>query len=469
MKLSHRLLLPAVLLSAPITLAQAPAPAAQAEAPAPQNTISLQYRGSLRDVLQKIAEAGGLNVVVLGSLDTPAEVHLKNVSARQALRTVVRAYSLKLQEDEGIFTIQAGSTEAPAAAAHPAPPPFPPTGAAMPPLPPMPPHVPEDLMDDEEVKERMRERVAQVRSSGRGSRDVVARGRSLEVKEGETVDKAVVYGGNLQVNGHVEDDAVVFGGNLQVNGHVEGDAHAFGGNVLLGPNAVVEGDVSSFGGEVLKETGAHVEGSTESFGGANIGKIVAGELKESLKETRKQAHKEAREEAEEDHDKGGGFAAFLMQFAVLFGLGFAGQMFFPARMKELGAELKQQPVKNGVVGFLGALALVPLFIVLCVTIIGIPVALALMVAAPVAAALGFSAVASELGLKVPVLRGKKTQAMVLALGLLILLIVGHIPVLGFLVLMAATLMGFGAVIRTRFGHYRPRGMPQPIVSEQSPV
>jgi uncharacterized membrane protein len=92
-----------------------------------------------------------------------------------------------------------------------------------------------------------------------------------------------------------------------------------------------------------------------------------------------------------------------------------------------------------------------------------------MVAAPVAAALGFSAVASELGLKVPVLRGKKTQAMVLALGLLILLIVGHIPVLGFLVLMAATLMGFGAVIRTRFGHYRPRGMPQPIISEQSPV
>jgi cytoskeletal protein CcmA (bactofilin family) len=410
-------------------------------------------------------------VVVLGNLDTPAEVHLKNVSARQALRTVVRAYSLKLQEDEGIFTIQAGNAEAPAAAAHPVPPPFPPTGAALPPLPPMPPHVPEDLMDDEEVKERMRERVAQVRSSGRGSRDVVARGRSLEVKEGETVDKAVVYGGNLQVNGHVEDDAVVFGGNLQVNGHVEGDAHAFGGNVLLGPNAVVEGDVSSFGGEVLKENGAHVEGSTESFGGANIGKIVAGELKESLKEARKQAH-EAREEAqedEEDHNKGGGFAAFLMQFAVLFGLGFAGQMFFPARMKELGAELKQQPVKNGVVGFLGALALIPLFIVLCVTIIGIPVALALMVAAPVAAALGFSAVASELGLKVPVLRGKKTQAMVLALGLLILLIVGHIPVLGFLVLMAATLMGFGAFIRTRFGQYRPRGMPQPIISEQTPV
>jgi cytoskeletal protein CcmA (bactofilin family) len=472
MKLSHRLLLPAVLLSAPLALAQAPAPAPKVEAPATANTINIQYRGSLRDVLQKIAEAGGLNVVVIGNLDTPAEVHLKGVSARQALRTVARAHSLKVQEDEGIFTIQTGGAEAPAAAAPVGPvvAPMPPT-PSMPPLPPMPPDVAENLMDDDEVKERMRERVNQVRRSGRGSRDVVARGRSLDVKEGETVDKAVVYGGNLMVNGNVEDDAVVFGGNLMVNGHVEGDAHAFGGNVVLGPKAVVEGDVSSFGGAVLKEDGAQVEGSTESFGGANIGKMVAGELKESLREARDQARQEAQEENEEDEDenKGGGFAAFLMQFAVLFGLGFAGQMFFPARMKELGAELKQQPMKNGVVGLLGALALLPLSIVLCVTIIGIPVAVVLMVAAPVAAALGFSAVASELGLRVPLLRGRKTQAMVLALGLLILLIVGHIPVLGGLVLTAATLMGFGAVIRTRFGHYRPRGMPQPIISEQTPV
>jgi cytoskeletal protein CcmA (bactofilin family) len=474
MKLSHRLLLPAVLLSAPLSLAQAPAPAPQAEASAPQqNTVSLQYRGSLRDVLQKIAEAGGLNVVVLGTLDTPAEVHLKNVSARQALRTVAKAYSLKVQEDEGIFTIQAAGTEAPAGAAATAPEPAiapMPGMPPMPPMPPLPPDVVEGLMDDEEVKERMRERVGKVRSAGRGSRDVVARGRSLEVKEGETVDKAVVYGGNLQVNGHVEDDAVVFGGNLHVNGHVEGDAHAFGGNVLLGPDAVVEGDVSSFGGAVLKEDGAKVEGSTESFGGANIGKMVAGELKESLKEARNQARQDARERDEEDEHEGGGFAGFLMKFAVLFGLGFAGQMFFPARMKELGAEIKRQPVLNGVVGFLGAMALIPLAIVLCVTIIGIPVAVALMLAAPVAAALGFSAVAGELGLRVPVLRGRKTQAMVLALGLFILLIVGHIPVLGVLVMIAATLMGFGAVIRTRFGHhYRPRGMPEPIISEQSPV
>jgi len=52
--------------------------------------------------------------------------------------------------------------------------------------------------------------------------------------------------------------------------------------------------------------------------------------------------------------------------------------------------------------------------------------------------------------------------------LLLLLVVGHIPVLGPLVLTLATMMAFGAVIRTRFGN-RPRGMPEPISAEHAPV
>ncbi|HSP80063.1 MAG TPA: hypothetical protein VLQ93_16150 [Myxococcaceae bacterium] len=475
MKLSNRLLLPALLLASPLSFAQTQATDARAEAPAQAGTVSIQSRGSLRDVLQEIAREGGLNVVVTGDLDTPAEVYLQNVRPEQALRTVARAYSLHLEEDGGIYTLRpltrqekalemaAKLSEArtqPSAPALPVPP-----APAVAPAPPLPPEVVQQVaeaaMDTDEVKERVRERMKKVRRSSRGSRDVVARGRSHEVKEGELVDNAVVYGGNLTVNGAVEEDAVVFGGNLEVNGRVEGDAHAFGGDVVLGPNAAVEGDVSAFGGSVLKQDGARVEGSTESFGGANIGKLVAGELKEGLKET-KSARAERRERS------GNGFAAFLVWFAVLFGLGFLGQMFFPARMKELSAEIRAQPVKSGLVGLLGALAMIPITVVLTVTLIGIPVVLALWVVAWLTTALGFAALASEIGLRLPVMRGRKTQAMVLALGLLVLLVVGHIPVVGPLALTLATMMAFGAVIRTRFG-YRPKGMPEPIGPEHPAV
>lgn len=453
------LLLSAALLASPLALAQPQNAETHAE-----DTISVHARGTLKDVLQELSEEGGLNLVIIGPMDAPAEVYLNGVSARQALRTVARAHSLQLEEQDGIFTVRS-----PAAAGTA-------QGNAVAPVPPVPPvpHHPEDVaesaVDEDEVKERMREKMQEARSSSKGSRDMVARGRSLEIKEGETVDSAVVYGGNLTVKGHVEDDAVVFGGNLEITGHVEGDAHAFGGNVVLAPGAVVEGDVSSFGGAVLKQDGARVEGSTESFDGAKIGRLVSGELKEGMKKTR---HARADEHAERDDDDD--VATFLIQFAVMFGLGFLGQMLFPARMKALAADIQSKPLAGGVVGLVGALALIPasiplilVSIVLAVTIIGIPVAAALWLIPPLAAAVGFTAVASSIGTRLPVMRGRKTQAMVMALGLLLLLAVGQIPILGTLVLVVAALVGFGAVIRTQLGR-RPQGLPEPIISDHIPA
>lgn len=331
----------------------------------------------------------------------------------------------------------------------------------MPPVPPMPPNVPgssEVEIDPREIQARVRQEMRKTQRRSKGDRDVVARGHSLEVKEGEVVDSAVVYGGNLVVKGHVEKDAVAFGGNLDIYGHIEGDASAFNGNIILHPGAAVEGDVSAIGGNVIREDGAVVEGSIESFGGGNVGRVVAGQVKDTLKKEFRKAR--ADDEEEEDHGPDG-LPGFLIRFAALFGLGFLGQLFMPARMKDLSAELRAQPIKSGLVGFLGAMALVPITVVLSITLIGIPVAVALLLVAALATVLGFTAVASEIGTRVPVLRGRKTQAVVLAVGLLILLGLGAIPGLGWLVTIPATFMGFGAAILSRFGN-RLRGIPEPL-------
>ncbi|MBU8894626.1 polymer-forming cytoskeletal protein [Corallococcus sp. M34] len=498
MRIPSRLVVSALLLGAPLALgAESPTPAPAVAAAAP--TIDVSYRGTLRDALKAIAEKGGINIVVTGALDTPAEVRLRGVTAEQALRTVARAYSLRIDADGSIYTLRPMTAQEQSAGS--APEDAAPVAPPAPPAPPKPAAVAaqggaksddaapenEDLEDiRQQVREAVREKLQQaqneVRGGRRGSKNVVARGQSLEVKEGETVESAVVYGGNLLVNGHVEDDAVAFGGTLEIRGHVEGDAHAFGGNVILGPDAVVEGDVSAFGGTVQKSEGAKVDGSTESFGGAGIGRVVAGELKEGLRELRNGRHLKSRDmgkhsdsddsssDADEDDDNGrsNGFASFILQFAVLFGLGFLGQLFFPTRMKELGEEIRTRPLQSGMAGFLGAIALVPLTLVLIITLIGIPVAVLLWIVAPLAAALGYAAVASEVGTRLPVMRGRKTQAVVLALGLSILLALGHVPVLGWLANIAAILAAFGAVIRTRFGQ-RLRGIPEPIFRDENTV
>jgi hypothetical protein len=478
MKIASRLLLPSLLLGAPVALAQEnPAPAS-AEAPAASpavKTIEVSFRGSLRDALKRISEEGGLNLVATGDLDTAVEVHLQEVTAEQALRTLARTYSLRLEQDGSIFTLRPMTAAEKTASATP-PAPAAPTAArpalpAMPSMPPMPamPSMPELSGDDfnpRGLQERIRQEMRRAQRRGKGEHDVVARAQSLEVQEHDTVDNAVVYGGNLVVKGLVEEDAVAFGGNLDIYGRVEGDANAFGGNVILHEGASVAGDVSAIGGTVIREENTFVEGSTESFGGGSIGALVASEMKDSL-----QQHGSA-EKSEEvsaasttaersSRDSDGGLIGFILRFAALFGLGFLGQLLFPARMKELSAEIKNQPLKSGVTGLLGLIALVPLTTVLAITLIGIPVAVVMWLVLPVVAALGLTVLASEIGLRVPVLRGRKTQAAVLALGLLALLAVGAIPGIGPVVLTLATLVAFGAIIRTRFG-YRLRGIPEPV-------
>jgi cytoskeletal protein CcmA (bactofilin family) len=449
MKLAYRLLLPTLLLGASAALAQeTPLPSSEASAATPAKVLDVSFRGTLRDALQRIAEEGRLNVMATGELDTPVELHLQGVTAEQALRTLARTYALHLEQEGSIFTLRpltAGERGAPSA-----------VSLAPPPVPPIP-LISADDFNPRELQERVRVEVRKAQRRHKGARDVVARGQSLEVKEGDSVDDAVVYGGNLVVKGHVEGDAVAFGGNLEIHGVVEGDAHVFGGNVVLHPGAAVQGDVSALGGRVIREDGARVAGSTESFGGAQVGTLVANEVKKSLAKGR-QAH-----EAERRRHDGGGIPGFLLRFAALFGLGFLGQLFFPARMKELAAEITSQPVQSGLTGLLGFLALIPITVVLAITLVGIPIVVAMWLVVPVVAALSLTVLAGEIGLRVPVLRGRKTQAVVLALGLLILLAVGAIPGIGPLVLALASAVAFGAVIRTRFGN-RPRGIPEPVMS-----
>ena len=106
MKIATRILLPTLLLGASVALAQqTPVPAPAASAPSVK-TIDVSFRGTLRDALKRIAEDGGINVVATGELDTSVEVHLKGVTAQQALRTIARTYSLRLDEDGSIFTLR---------------------------------------------------------------------------------------------------------------------------------------------------------------------------------------------------------------------------------------------------------------------------------------------------------------------------------------------------------------------------
>ncbi len=457
-----------VLIAPAVGLAQSPGPG-----PESQKTISVDFRGNLRDALKQIAGAGGLNLVVTGELDQDAQVHLSGVTAEEALRTVAQAYGLKIQQNGSIWTLRPMTAAELAAGA--------PTAAGSPatpsPAPQAPAPVPVPVPAQEQIDAAAQqvgskalaeaERLEQLatRKQEQAPGDDVARDQARELKErarelrrrtrealklDEEDPRHRVGAGSVSVGeDEVVTDAVAWGGNVEINGHVEDDAVAFGGDVRLGPRAVVDGDVVSFGGSIRRAAGSVVEGDTVSFGGKVIEEVASASA-DPVKNVAEASSAVA--EAVKRHDRHTpGMVAALIWFMSLFGIGFLTKLLMPERMKRIEQEIRVNPLKSGLTGFLTSLALFPLTVLLVVTVIGIPVALALWIVAPLAAVVGYAAVATELGTRLPLFRSRKTQAVVLALGIGLLVLVGFVPVLGPLALIFLGFMGFGAIVRTRFG------------------
>jgi hypothetical protein len=463
----------------------------EATRPEGQRRISLNYRGPLREAVKRIADDGKLNVVVRGGLDEEGEFHFENVPAQEALTTLAAAYNLTLEQHASVFTLRPMSGpeqalrvqaalerlrhEGSAPHAVAVVPPLP----SLPPIPPVPaiapraPAADEDADSDsdaasdtadersaaEDRRSQAEDRRAQALDRKQEMRDrlreMKERLRGLPHHSSKSCDVSAT--GNYVVEeGQEVCDVVVYGGNLEVLGQVSGDAVAFGGNVHVGSDAEVQGDVVAFGGEVSKDEDAEIHGQQLSFGGSSGAGMVTKGAKAWKNATTPGNHSDS------SHGLSPKLPNLLLQFAVFFGLSFLFLMFAPARMKQIEGELKRDPVKCGVAGLLGSVALVPMSILLAVTIIGIPFVFVLWLVVGLGVAMGFSAVAAEIGTRLPILKpNRKTQAAVLALGIGVLLLVELIPVLGPLVLAVVGFLALGSIIRTRFGG-RAQGFPEPI-------
>lgn len=250
---------------------------------------------------------------------------------------------------------------------------------------------------------------------------------------------------------------MVFGGSLEVLGHVTGDVAVYGGNVHLHSDAEVDGDVVTFGGNVSKDDGAEIHGQQMAFGGSSSAGVMT-RVSKSLRNV---------SNSHSDSSSGSNFSwklpNFLLKFASFFGLSFIFLMFAPARMKQIEAEVKRDPVKCGVAGLVGSVALVPMSVMLAVlVIIGWPFLVVLWLLVLLGVGMGATTIAAEIGTRLPILKSpRKTQAAVLAVGIGVLLLVELIPYLGPLIFMVVAWVSLGAVIRTRFGG-KPQGYPEPI-------
>jgi uncharacterized RDD family membrane protein YckC len=282
----------------------------------------------------------------------------------------------------------------------------------------------------------------------RGDNDRVSVLGSVAVEAGQTVrGDAVAVLGALSVDGTVEGDAVaVLGGNT-INGSVGGNAVAVLGDLTLGPTAHIRGDAVCVAGHLSRDPGAVVDGKVvqQGLGGVHPGLPMTAWWSQGLSHGRALAF-------------GRHLAWLWVVNAVLIGFYALLALVFPGGIRRCGETLTRRPGVVVLAAFLTLLALPLIFVLLLITIVGIPVAiLVLPLAILLATMFGRAAIYGLVGRAIA---GSRLHAsLAVMLGALIFLGLFILPAIGLVLWLLVGFVGLGVSVATLFGPRAVRAAP----------
>jgi len=271
----------------------------------------------------------------------------------------------------------------------------------------------------------------------------------------ENKDDRVTFGSDVTVaeGDVVKGDVVVTGGDLYINGTVNGDAVCTGGDITLGPKGEVKGDVVVTGGVINAPP-------TAKIGGSKV--VVAGKGLEGLRWLKWGDEGLHWAKGVISLVKEIAFFGFLMLIALLL------NVFLPKQFGRIEQHLTEDFPRSALLG-VAAMVLLPLALAaMVISLIGIPLAPLVVIAAIIAALIGYVSIGRLLGARIV----KNSPVMVQALvGLAILqaaAIIGDLLALpggvmgdigkvfqtiGTIVALGGSFLGMGAVIYSRFGSW----------------
>lgn len=271
-------------------------------------------------------------------------------------------------------------------------------------------------------------------------------GSDLIIAENEIVqEEAIVCGGNLTLYGKVQGDVVVIGGNAKVEGEIQGDMVVIGGNAEILSPAKIDGSFVCVGGEAKIEEGT-ILGETQIIHWRGLlSRKAPPKIHGSLWVLSQLA-----------------FIAFLMLIAGFIVL------VFPNQTQIVANHLRKNYGKSILVGSVTLLLFPFVFLILLITIIGIPIALLLPLVIGAGLFMGGTAISLILGEFVKERFGLRWKSLLLFVftGMLLLegiLFLGKMashfwPLFSFwfgltnaFLVLCTWVAGLGTVIWTRFG------------------
>ena len=252
---------------------------------------------------------------------------------------------------------------------------------------------------------------------GAAQENIVSIGKSATVEEGA----------------YLATNVVVIGADATIKGTVAENVVVIFGNIYLEPTAVVRGDTVAVGGSVIRQPGSTVYGENVSV---NVGTLPQYAFRPGRYWPIRM---------------GWGTRSIWTMLSVVF-LGWAVFWLFPKNVTKVAVVAEAEPLKAVLYGLLGYLAVIPVSIMLLITIIGILFIPFVWIGVLVGRFLGQVALGLLVGRHIfTYLKREESPAVHVVVGLLTLGLITLLPVVGSLASLFFGLLGFGAVLWTRFG------------------
>jgi hypothetical protein len=243
---------------------------------------------------------------------------------------------------------------------------------------------------------------------------IVLTGRA-DVAEDQTVVDIVIFDGPVNVQGTVEGDIVAFNGRVMVSGTVQGDVISFNGRVIAEANSQIDGDVKS-------RPSAQIDDAADV--GGSVGGVDFGRVDDAVAAT--------------------GIALWVAFTVSGLILGLLFVWLFPRAADAIAVAGNTRTGAAIGWGFLLFFGIPILGVLLLVTLVGIPLGIAFLLAVAPLYALGYVASTYYVGRRV--LGPPRPRAVSFLVGLAILRVIAIIPILGGVVWFAATVFGLGLLI-----------------------
>jgi len=306
-------------------------------------------------------------------------------------------------------------------------------------------------------------------------------GGTVVVEAGETTGDLEAYGGDVTIHGTVDGDLEVFAGNVRILGEVTGNVETASGNVVIA--GTVGGDVSATGGNVLLGENATVGGTFEAGAGSvrldgqvagpvrvGAGEIVLGPsaaigggLEYDGNLTRSDGATVGGEVVNNPDLEVGdplpsipGFVFGLYVVLVNLVVGAVLLLVFPRFTRGMADRTAERPARTGAVGLLALVGTPILLVLLAITIVGIPLALAGAIVYGLAVWLGVVLGRYVLGAWLLSFVDVDNRWAALLVGMVVMVAVTRIPILGGLLDLVVLLMGLGALVYGLYRGYRAR-------------